>query len=490
MLGSQLLSIARFLILARLLAPEAFGLLAIAAVAIGLLEGLSQSGMAAALVQRDDPEDVHYDTAWTIAVARGIAIAAAMFAAAPLIAEIFDEPAATTVLRVIAFRPLLSALVSAKLPLLQRELHFRRLAAIRLVGAATDALVSIAAALLIMQVIDPDTSILGLIRPAVGVWALAAGAIGGSLATVAMSYALVPHRPRLRLDPAAARSLFRFGRWILVGRIVGVVGYFALRAVVSRRLGTAELGVFYLGMRLAGMPFAAVTEIVAGVGFPVISRVKSDLARARRILQALLAAMLVVLLPSYAMLFGLSDSVARNVLGSKWLVIVPVLQILAVDGIVKILGAALRPVFRGVGQPNRHAGLKAIRTAALLGLVWPFVGAWGLAGAAAAWLAAESLVFVVALFLVRHSVPQPFSGFGPAFLAMSATALLAGVLAWTLDQLLPGIGGLAAGALAGTVAAGTTLMALDRRLHLGLVADLIKAFPRSAHLLRNRVPTT
>jgi O-antigen/teichoic acid export membrane protein len=146
LVGVKGIFILRLLILASILGPDEFGLFAISVVAVNFLMSLSDPGMLQAIVQRSEAGDTHFDVAWTVGLSRALAICAAVVLAAPLIAEMFAEPRATDLLRLLALRPVIDASASIRLATLLRELRFRSLAALRWAEALTNAFVSIALA--------------------------------------------------------------------------------------------------------------------------------------------------------------------------------------------------------------------------------------------------------------------------------------------------------------------------------------------------------
>ena len=146
---TRLISLVRFVVLARLLTPEDFGLLAIAWVVIELLLTLTDTGMVTALVQRDRVDESQYDTAWTVGIVRALVVAIVLVVGAPLIAQFFGEPRAASILPPLAAAPVLAALASIKIADLTRNLQFRKLTFIRVPEAAVEAVVSIALATLL-----------------------------------------------------------------------------------------------------------------------------------------------------------------------------------------------------------------------------------------------------------------------------------------------------------------------------------------------------
>lgn len=468
----RLISLVRFLILARILAPADFGLLAIAWVTIELLLTLSDVGLFPALVQRREVEDRHYDTAWTITLARTVAVGGIVAASSPLIASLFNEPRVTPILRVIAFAPVVHALASAKIPVLTRRLDFRRLTFIELPEAATEAVVSIALA------------------PLLGVWALVIGVFAANGSRLVLSYVLAPHRPRLSLDQGSARSLFRFGRWVFVTSVAAVLGEALLRAVVSRRLGTVELGLFYLATRLAFLPLQALQGIVASVGMPLHARLQEDLSRAAVAWQAGFFGLLALLVPGYAALGVLADSLTTEVLGHQWVGAGPPIQVLAGAAIVISVGVVSKPMLLGLGYPRIPAGLTVLSTVVMAGTGWPLAGWFGVVGAAGAWLVTDVVSSIGWWMAVRRVLRRPFPRLGLQVLAVTTAGLVAAGTAAALDGVLDGVVGFLFSLVVSTGAGWLLLFAIDSRSNLGLTRTVMTLFPPVADwLARRRVGT-
>ncbi|MGD2076619.1 MAG: oligosaccharide flippase family protein, partial [Gammaproteobacteria bacterium] len=288
LLGAKVIFLARLLVLSYLLGPEEFGLLAIALSAIGFMLAVTDFGMTAALVQHAENDDRHYHVAWSVGVIRALMITVVVFASAPLIAGLFSEPRATELLRVLSLTPLLDALASIKVADLTRRLEFRPLAFIGLAQALSNTAVAIGLAHLL------------------GVWALVAGVLAGSLTRTAISYVLAPYRPRLLLEPAALQPLIRFGRWIFLTGLIAELGGMLLKVVIARRLGTAELGLFYLANSIATLPAQIAGELVGSVAFSLYARLQSNIHQVTRAFRTILTGMGVLLVPLSALFIALA----------------------------------------------------------------------------------------------------------------------------------------------------------------------------------------
>lgn len=477
--GGKAISLVRILVLARLLAPEEFGLLAIAAVVIELLMAVTTLGTSEALVQRDRVGRRDYDTAWTLEMLRALVVAVLVVVSAPLVAEMFGEPRATPFLQVLGLRPLVDAAASVRLVDLTRSLQMQSVALMRVSSSAIDTLGTILLVLFLPPLLVDAAVSVALVQT-MGVWALVVGAFAGSLSTTVLSYVIAPYRPRLCLDRRAFMSLIGFGKWLLVTGVVGIVGHLALRAIISQRLGTTELGIFYLALKLTLLPNDLAGEVIRSVTFPVVAKARGDIARVRRAFRAAVTAMLAVLMPAYVCMIALSDSVTKHILGEQWHGLAPVIALLAVDGIVDIVADATKPLLLGLGRPHARALIKGVRVAVLVGLAWWLTGEWGVAGAAVAWVVAESVQGVVAVVMARRALPHPFSGLTRGLVVIAAASIAGGVVGWWIDWMLPGLAGLIAGAVAALGLSGLLLLVLDRLFALGLASDFARAFPAVA----------
>ncbi len=469
--GGRGLSLARILVLAALLAPDAFGLVAVAMVALDMGLAVTQIGATEELVQREHISRRHYDTAWTLGLARAALLGAVLAAAAPAVAELFDDPAAVPIIRVLAVKPLVDALASVRLVDLTRALRYRAWAALEVAAA----LVELAVAVGVVLVVRDG----GPLGGAAGAWAIVAGALAGASVRAALSYLLAPYRPRVASERAALGSLFRFGRWVFATQAIALVGTVALRAIVARRLGTGDLGVFYLALRLAAQPNEVIGDSVRAVAFPVVASIRADLDRVARTFRAMLGAMFLVLAPLYATLAVLAASLT-SVLGEQWDGLAAALVVLALDGVADVPADATKPLVLGLGIPSRQTLLRAVRTAVILAVAWPFTGWWGVAGAAAAYLAAEVVQTLAAGAVASRAIPRPFAGIPAKLGGVAVVAAAAAGAAALADRALPGIAGLAAGVAGAAVAATAALLVLDRRYGAGLSTDLARAFPAAA----------
>lgn len=458
--GVKLIFLVRTLVLARLLLPEDFGLLAISMIAVDFLLSITNFGLIPALVQRPEVDRQHYDTAWSIGLSRAAGITAVVFLAAPLIAALFTEPQATPLIRAIAFRPLLEAMVSIRVAELVRDFRFRTLAFIYLPEALVNTILAV------------------VLAPIWGVWALVAGVLAGPLAQIVMSYLLAPHRPRWVIDAAAARSLVRFGRWIFLTSLIAVSGSALVQLAVSRRLGTAELGLYFLAAKLAFLPAEVSGEVVGAVAFPLFARLQNNTRQIVNAFQAIFTSLFALLFPVCALIIALSPSLIEHVLGPQWAGTVPLIRLLALVNVLGLFGDTVIPVLKGMGQPDKQTIVEVVQSALLIGFIWSLTAWFGVAGAALAWLAAVGSSQLLSAIFLTWLLTKPLAGLGGPLLAITAVSLSGGLLALGIDHVLPGLAGLAAAVAGGMVVMGLLFWQADQRFTLGLRDNIGHLFPQ------------
>jgi lipopolysaccharide exporter len=456
--GVQIISLLRLMILARILAPDAFGLVAVAAVTIGLLLGLSNFGMVQALVQRPSPTEEEYDIAWTVGLMRAALVTSVLVAIGPALAGLFGAPEAGPIVRVMALRPLIDAMMSIGVARLTRQLAFRRLAVMALPASMTDAVTAI------------------VLAPVLGVWALVAGTLTGATLQAMLSYVVAPHRPRLRFTHRGAEPLVRYGQWILYTGIVSLAGTALTQMGISRLLGASALGKYFVASKLAFMPGEAAVAVIAAVAFPLYASHRENVHRSARAFSALFTGQVVLLFPIFAIIIALAP-VLETALGARWTGTAPTVQILTAACMVGLFGDSITPLLRGRGRADRAFFIEVTQTGVRLALLFPLISALGVPGAALAWFAGNAVAQVIGALSIRDVLRHGIDALArERLLAGAAAAAVGAGVAVAAGSLLQGFTALMLAGGAATLGAASTLWLLDR--HRGLrLSELLPWHP-------------
>jgi PST family polysaccharide transporter len=307
---TNLLSALSTVILARLLIPADFGLVALATSMLAVLQAFTDLSLSAALIHIRDPTPDHYNTAWSLGLARGLLIGFGFALAAPLAASAYGESRLQNLMCVLAVSAVLGGLQNPKLIMLQKQLRFHQTAILSISSTLMNVGVSIAVAVFFRSY-----------------WALVAGTLTGQVTNMILSYTIFPFRPALSWK--SFRELWRFSVWLSLGQIVETLNLRFDQLLVGTYLGRTDLGLLTVGSRLAVLPGQEIVRPLTGTLFPAFSLAADDPKRLRRAYQRVQGLVTAIALPA-SFGFGLiADPLVRLALGEKWLGAVPVIQLTA-----------------------------------------------------------------------------------------------------------------------------------------------------------------
>ncbi len=351
------------LVLARLLIPADFGIVAMATSVIAVLELLTGFSFDLALIQKQDAERRHYDTAWTLNILTWGAMAVLMVAAAAPVAAFYREPRVEYVLYALSIGILATGFENIGIVAFRKELtlnkEFYFLITKKFVAAAT----GIAVAVIFRSY-----------------WALVAGMVTSRVLGAALSYFVHPFRPRLSLT--GARELLHFSRWLFVLSVVGAGISRAPDFVVGRIAGPTALGVYNLGQEISNLPTTELVLPISRALFPGYAKMAHDQGELRRGFLAVIGLLALLAVPAAAGIAVLADPLVNLLLGRKWLEVVPVIGVLAPYGLLMALYTSAYHLLIASGRARPVSWLAITQLSVLLpGLV---VGVrWGGAAGAA-----------------------------------------------------------------------------------------------------------
>lgn len=412
-------------VLARLLVPADFGLVAMAMSVIALLELATAFGFDVALIQRPSPTRDDFDTAWTLNLAIAIGVGALTAALAVPTADFYKEPRLVEVMLVLGAGWVFSGFENIGIVEFRRRMDFRSdfvfMASRRLITFV----IGLAAALALRSY-----------------WALVIGMIVGRIAGVGLSYAMHAYRPKLSLR--SSRALVSFSSGILAVNVLAAVFARVPHFFVGRLYGAQMLGAYTIGSELAYMPSNELIAPINRAVFPGYARLTHDATKLREAYLDVLAVIVLAVLPASVGLAVIADPLVRVLLGLQWLDAVPVIQVLALAGAIAAITSNNGSAFMALGRTRLLPLILAVRLAVMLAMLFllaPHFGVVGVAYAEVAAFALSPLVGYPPLFrAMRISVRQYFAGFWrPAI----ASAVMGFGVAKTTELIGPGGGSLA-----------------------------------------------
>ncbi|WP_341647575.1 lipopolysaccharide biosynthesis protein [Thauera humireducens] len=377
-------------ILARLLIPADFGLVAMAMAIFAILELTGQFGFDHAIIRKQDVTRSQLDTAWTLTICHGLLSGLALALLAAPAAQFFNEPRLEHIVHVLAVIAVVQSFENVGIMLFRKDLKFRKdfnfFLAKKLIAFACT--VSLAFAFK-------------------SYWALVGGILASRTAGVVLSYVLHPYRPRLCFS--ATRELLGFSKWVL---LTGVLGYFRTRGpdfILGRLAGAGSVGVFRVANELATLPTTELMFPIARAAYPGYAKVAENRTALKQAFLAVQGSIIMLTLPAGIGIVMLADPFVKALLGFNWLGAIPLIQILGLYGALRVFQTTNTAIFNVLGKPHWNTSLMALELLSVLPLLcWLIYSGHEIESAAWSYLAGSAIVVPCAIILLSRVLDLSF----------------------------------------------------------------------------------
>lgn len=423
---SQVVRLGTTVVLARLLVPEDFGVVALAGVIVVLVDHLKDLGTAPAVIQRASVGRALLDSVFWLNVGLGLVLSAGIALTAGWSADLLGQQSAAPVIRAMAVLTVITSLGQVHQALLRRAMRFTSLALVAVVDGVVASAVSV-----------------GLAFAGQGVWSIVVGNIVGAFVSTAFLWRMSRWRPSLSASAAELRGIWRFSMHLFGANILWfvVLGQ-ADKFIIGRFLGLVDLGTYALAQRAVSYPLSSVASVVGQVLFPGLSRLQEDRPAMARMFIRASAGVAIILLPAMAGLAVVAEPATHVFFGSKWEHLPPLVWVLAPAGAAQAVTSLVYHLTTAIGRSDWTFRWQVVQSVVFVSSY--VVGLpWGLVGVAWAYGLASLLLGPIGVFLAFRLVAQPFRWYlrglaAPVFAtaAMAAAALAAGAMAtsdsWSL----------------------------------------------------------
>jgi O-antigen/teichoic acid export membrane protein len=378
------------IVLARLLVPADFGLVVLASMLIGFVELASEFEFATYLIRTQGIDRSYYDTAWTLSALRGLLVAALLVVCSSAAADFFAEPRLRDVLYVLSLASLISGLANIGIVDFQKSLNFDRDFRLTVQTKLVSFVITVLLAIVLRNY-----------------WALVIGMLSGRCAALLFGYTMHPFRPRISLVRTGA--ILRFSKWVIANNLL----YYAQRQgyafVIGKMLNSASVGLYSVGREISAI---ATSELVVPIGramLPGLSALEKEPAAMRRTFLDGLGVIVMLALPLGVGIALTADPLVRVAMGPNWVGAVPVVQILAVVGVVRVFTATSDPHLLALNLPHLTTVLAAFgAVVGIVSMLWA-ASIWGLVGAA--WATSATAILQM---LLNYAIIWRVSGISPA----------------------------------------------------------------------------
>ena len=332
------------IVLARLLAPEQFGLIAMLAVFIQVAKSFLDSGFGAALIQKKNATPVDECSIFYFNILVGFFCAGLLCISAPWIAAFYGRPILIPLTRVLSLVLIINAFGLVQTTLLTKHIDFK-----------TQFRVSVAA-----TVLSGAVGIIMALR-GFGVWSLAAQTVTRSFLRTLLLWLFHDWRPKLLFSFRALGEMFGFGSRLLASALLNRAFENIYLVVIGRLFSAADLGLYGVAKRIAHQTTLSITNVVTRVTFPVFSKIQDDDERLRRGMRKALALLAFVNFPVMIGLALVSKPLIYLLLTEKWAAAVPWLQLLCVAGILYPLHSLHLNILKAKGRSDLFFRLEVVK---------------------------------------------------------------------------------------------------------------------------------
>jgi len=350
--SAQVLQLTVTVLLARLLSPADYGLLAVTSVFVAVMNVFAEAGLSTAVIQRKNIDDTDLNSVFLLNVSASLALYALAFAFAPRIAAFFSLAQLAPVLRVYALTAVISSFMSVQGALIYRHMRFKLYFKKTLLSLSVSGAAGVAAAYF------------GL-----GVWALVIQQAAHRLVLCVLLWRTAQWRPRLAVSFTRLRALFAFGFHVLVNNLLETL-YNQLRSfVIGARYAPEDLAFYQKGEQVPAVVATSTDFALQGVMLPAYSREQDDRDAVKKMLRRTAGTGCYLLLPVMALLAGCARPLVLALLGEKWLSCAPYLQLMCVVYAFQPLRTSGMQALYGTGKSRLVLALNLITKAAGVALL-------------------------------------------------------------------------------------------------------------------------
>lgn len=368
------------LLVMRILQPEDYGLIAMAAVLVSLMTMINEMGLGQAIIQSDTLNQTRIRQCFGLVVLVNLSSYVLLCLLAPVMAWFFGETKLSLIIPVIGLQFLIQIFLVIPSALLDKQLRFRD-RAIYEIGTS----------------VSGTLATLWMAYSGFGIWSI----IFGNLGMVAMYTALInwkfpfPHFPTFKFSGIG--EIARFGLMTVLGRVLWFFYSQADTLLVGRLLGKAVLGFYSVGVQVATLPLVKISGIFNQLAMAGFSQIKNDVQRLQDsvLLVARVASFLSV--PIFWGIAAIADDFVELFLGSAWEPATLPLQCIAIMLPVRVLSIALSQVVNAVGKPELNVINMAVASIVMPGSFVIGIQYWGLPGLCYAWVLIYPIWFIYAL---------------------------------------------------------------------------------------------
>lgn len=411
----------RNIILARLLAPEAFGLMAVVLASVAVVEAFSEVGLRQSVIQnRNGAEEGFLNITWWISSARGLFLFAIGYLVAPFICDFYGKPESVLIIRTGYLAILFNGFLSPKIHVLEKEMRFRNWVFLMQGSGVLGVIITIISAFIFKNV-----------------WALVSGYVAESCIRLLLSFVFFPIKPRLNLNRVFLNDIINFSRRMFGLPILTMIFHQADIFVIGKVMSMGQLGIYSLALNLATMPSSFLLKIINPIVLPVLSSMQDDQNKTKTSLLTLTRCSAIFGIPLVSFLFIFSEPILSIVYGRQYGTAALPFGILCIASLILVSSSFIMNMYIARGQPNIQRSASFARTVFYIIIIYPAVKHFGVTGAAVSILLAMGLLISFQLVQLKKILDisyREYMGSWAEGFAMCPVVVIPGILLISLTS--------------------------------------------------------
>lgn len=360
-LSVRIIGLCSTVLLARILTPEDFGLVALAVSYLAIIEGLTAINLNSALIRIQDESADLYDTAWTLGLLRAIGIALIIVISASFFPSLMREPRLEAVIYILALQPIFQGLMNPRFTAYEKNLNFKPLFVVSVSSRLIATIFTVVVAILYQSY-----------------WALIIGALISSFMNMILSYVMQPYMPRWQLG--RIRDIFGFTAWLSGVSVLSALNVRLDNFIIGGFLDIKYVGYYRMGEDLISLPTGELVGPLTRSLFPAFSAMADEPEKLKTNTLEASSVIAAITLPITFGFAFLAEDVVRLLISEKWLFIVPMIQILTPIIGLQTLSATAISVCMATGHTRDIFLSEIIFFLVRLGAIFIGIINWGFSG--------------------------------------------------------------------------------------------------------------
>jgi PST family polysaccharide transporter len=383
------------MVLARLLAKEDFGLMAIIFVSYQMLQALTEAGVKPSIIQnKEGGEPAYLNVAWWFQAVRTLSLFVIAYACAPWICNFYNTPDLLGWLRFSFLAIVFNGLLSPRVHALEKNFRFGRAALIIQGGSFIGIVLTIILAFILRNVS-----------------ALVIGFTAEPALRTLLSYILCPFRPSLKIDREKLKSLLTFARGVIGLPILTCIAFQTDVLVLGKMVTKAELGMYYLTLAFMQLPIGLFQNVIGGFLLPAFAEKQDDKQKLNKGVREITRNISLLCIPSIAFLCVCASQVLSVVYGAAYSAAAIPFALLSGYVLIRMQSHILGTVFLAIGKPHIQRACSAVRAAIIVALMYPGVLFFGLSGATAVVLLGNFVAICFQTLRARRVIQLKFNSY-------------------------------------------------------------------------------